>query len=217
MIKLVVLDFDDTLCFTEEAAFHYENDIAKDMGFGPMSRASHKKNWGIPLKDAISDRIPGIDVKEFMRRHDKWFLETVMRGALDPINDENIEVLDRLKKSGRKLAILTARTLPEVRHLLHESNPISASIEKIYHKDNSEYHKPDPRTFGPVLKHFKASPSETVYIGDATTDAQAAKKAGLHFIAVLEAGTRTKEDFKGLGVDHFVDKFTDILPYILKK
>ena len=66
------------------------------------------------------------------------------------------------------------------------------------------------------MKFFNVKPIEVVYVGDSLGDANAAKKAGMHFIAVLESGIRTKNDFKQFPVDFFANKFTDILKYILK-
>lgn len=68
MIKLVALDFDDTLAMTEEATFQMENETARRMGYPPMTREAHKKNWGKPLEEAIVERFPGINPEEFMRK-----------------------------------------------------------------------------------------------------------------------------------------------------
>jgi phosphoglycolate phosphatase len=216
MIKLVILDFDDTLCLTEEACFQSENKVAMEMGFAPMSREVHKSNWGKPLAAAIVERVPGVDIREFMERVEKVMEEYSKEGKQDPITKENLHALDTLRKAGKKIAILTSRSFPEVRHLLHEAHPLSNRVEAFYHKDNSEYVKPDPRVFTQSLSHFKVLPEETVYVGDSVSDAIAAKGAGLYFISVLESELSTKEDFKGQEVDFFAQKFTDILPYILQ-
>ena len=120
-----------------------------------------------------------------------------------------------MEEVGKRLAILTSRSLSEMRHLLHESHPINQKIEKIYHQENSEYLKPDPRVFNQVIDYFDVLPSECVYIGDTVSDAAAAKGAGTHFIAVLESGLKRKKDFDGQNVDFFADKFPDILKYVL--
>jgi phosphoglycolate phosphatase-like HAD superfamily hydrolase len=49
-----------------------------------------------------------------------------------------------------------------------------------------------------------------VYVGDSLTDAEAAKGAGLHFIACLEAGIRTRDDFAIHPVDRFIERFADL-------
>lgn len=215
MIKLVILDFDDTLCLTEEACFDLENKVAGEMGFAPMSRETHKSNWGMLLETAITQRIPGINSEAFMQRLVVVMDEYAEKEELDPITEENLTVLDTLRNEGKKIAILTSRTFSEARHLLHENHPLSSRIEMFYHKDNTDYLKPDPRVFDKALSHFNVLPEEAVYVGDSVGDGVAAKGAGLHFIALLESKIRTKEDFKDLSVDFFAQKFSDILPYIV--
>ncbi len=214
MIKLVIIDFDDTLSLTEKACFKIENQIAKKMGFLPMTHEAHLKNWGTPLREAIKQRVPGINADEFMARLEKTLPEFISKNETDIITDVNFEVLNKLKGLGLKLAILTSRTLGEVRHLIHEDHPLSKKLDAFYHKDNSEYMKPDPRVFNKVLEEFKVKPSEAIYIGDSLGDAISAKKAGLHFIALMESKIKTRDDFKGLGVDFFADNFLKITDYI---
>lgn len=200
---------------TEEACFELENEVVEDMGFPRMSRDTHKVNWGKPLETAIVERVPGIDPVEFMKRASIMIKKYAHEGKLDSIQDRNLEALDALIKSGRKLAILTSRTHGEAKHLLDKNHPINQRMEKIYHKDNSDFHKPNPRVFDKILSDFEVAPGEAVYIGDAVSDAIAAKGAGLHFIAVLESGLRTKEDFAAKNVDDFVSSFSDAVSYIL--
>lgn len=216
MIKVVILDFDDTLCLTEEACYFLENEIAKSMEFPQMSRETHQKNWGVPLKEAIVERIPGIDANEFMKRHELGIVEFVANGRLDTVSAENLVVLHELKKYGKKLVILTSRSLPEIKHLLHENHPLSKMFDGFYHRDNLKYLKPDPRVFNQIFSDFHVEPQECVYVGDAVSDAVAAKGAGMHFIAVLESGLRIKNDFVNNKVDLFVNKFTEILSYIVQ-
>ena len=215
MIKLVVLDFDDTLSLTEEACFYIENEAAQQLGFSPMTREAHLKNWGKPLAEAIVERIPGIDVKAFLIRVEQVRQRYVTEGKADSISKNNQKFLDDLLASGRMLAVLTSRTLEEIKHLLEKDHPLNSRIEKFYHKNSSEYIKPDPRVFDQILKDFSVLNNETIYIGDSFDDAKSAKSAGIHFIAVLESGLRTKESFKGFSVDFFAARLPDAMTYIM--
>lgn len=215
MINVVLLDFDDTLCLSEEACFHLENDVAQGMGHAPMTREIHKKTWGKPTQDIINKRVPGINVKEFVIKMEKRMSEYVDNNKFDRIPERNLSILDSLRQKKKKVAILTSRSLSEAKHLLHSNHPLTKRIDAFYHRDNLDYLKPDPRVFNDALYQFDALPQECVYVGDSITDAQAAKKAGLHFIAVMESGLRSKNDFQNEHVDFFAEKFTDILPYIL--
>lgn len=214
MIKLVMVDFDDTLSMTEDAFFGIENHVAQTMGFEPMTREAHRKNWGRPIQKAIVERIPGIDPDEFLKRLGEILPEFVKTGQADTISDENIRTLEALKKSGRRLAILTSRKTAEARHLLDENHHINRLVEKIYHADNLEFLKPDPRAFRQGLADFNTMPDEAVYVGDSVSDGISAKGAGLHFIALLESGLRSKKEFEATEVDYFAEKFADITAYI---
>jgi len=215
MIKLVIIDFDDTLSLTEEAFFKIENCIAKKMGYPPMKRAAHQKNWGKPVKKAISERIPGINPDKFMEMHKKILPSFVKDGKVDVVSDKNIKTLKTLKNNGKHLVILTSRTFHEVEHLLDKNHHLNKWIEKIYHADNSKYLKPDPKVFNQSFTDFNVKPQETVYIGDSISDGVSAKEAGIHFIALLESGLRAKKDFKSIHVDFFANAFPEIIKYIL--
>ena len=89
MIKLVIFDFDGVLVLTEEETFIMENFIAKKLGFTPMTRDAHQKNWGKPVKEAILERIPGIDPEEFIKTHKEVLPEFVREGKLDVLSEKN--------------------------------------------------------------------------------------------------------------------------------
>jgi len=214
MIKLVIIDFDDTLSLTEEAFFGIENHIANGMGFPPMTREAHQKNWGVPIQKAITQRIPGIDPDEFLKNLGELLPGFVASGRVDTISDENIETLKKLKNGDKHLAILTSRKIQEAKHLLDENHHINKWIEKIYHADNLEYLKPDPRAFTQSFIDFNVEPKETVYIGDSISDGISAKGAGMHFIALLESKLRSRDDFRSVPVDFFAETFPEIIDYI---
>jgi len=215
MIKLVIIDIDDTLTLTEEACFMIENHIAEKMGLPPMSRGDHKKNWGKPIRETIAERIPEIDTEQFMELHKTLLSGFVKEGKLDNISDKNMETLKTLKDKGKRIAIQTSRTFHEVEHLLDKNHDINKWIDKIYYADNSKCLKPDPRVFKQILDDFNVQPEEAVYVGGSVSDGISAKGARLHFIASLESGLRTKENFKSISVDYFVNSFPEILDYIL--
>lgn len=215
MIKLVILDFDDTLALTEESFFHIENHIAEKLGFLPMTREAHQKNWGKPVKEAIVERIPGVDPEMFMKLHKELLPKFVAEMKADVVSQRNIDTLKKIKDNGKHLAILTSRTFHEAIHLLDENHHINKWIEKIYHSDNLKYLKPDPRVFNEALSEFQVKPQEAVYVGDSISDGISSKGAGLHFIALLESGLRKKTDFESINVDFFANTFPDILNYVI--
>lgn len=210
MIKLVVVDFDDTLCLTEEACYQMESRIGLEMGMPLMNREIHKKTFGKPIDEVITERIPGINVSEFMRRLETMYPIYIEKGILDNVNDHNIKTLLNLKAKGKIIGMLTGRALMELKHVLSRDNPLSDIFTLSQYKENSKYHKPDPRVFDIFFSTFNVKPSETLYIGDSINDGLASNGAGIHFLASLESKNRTKEDFKDVKVEYFVNNFTEL-------
>jgi len=210
MIKLILVDFDDTLCLTEEACFRLENEIAAQLGFGPMTRAVHQANWGKPLKNAIQERIPGIDAEAFMELFPKISKKYVEQGTFDHVPEENLAILRQLREKGYKIVIQTSRQRCEVEYLISKENPLTNVIDGFFYQERSQYQKPDPRVFILPTRLFSVTFNETVYVGDAFMDVQWCKAAGVHFIATLESGLRTKEDFEKIGAKWFINKFTEL-------
>ncbi len=212
----MLLDFDDTLCLSEESCFYFENEVAQSMGFPPMSREIHKQTWGQHLQEAITDRIPGINSIEFMKRFESQVPKAIQEGRFDNVPPHNLAVLETIKDEGKKIALITSRSLIEVQSIMDVSHPLSKRIDAFYHRDNVSHIKPDPRVFNKALFEFDVMPIECVYVGDTLKDGFAAKNAGMDFIAVLESGLVSRDTFKNanIAVDYFAEKFTDILPYI---
>jgi HAD superfamily hydrolase (TIGR01549 family) len=136
--------------------------------------------------------------------------EFINNGRIDVVTDENIQALDDLVRSGKRLMILTSRAEIEMLHLLDSKHHLASRIANFYYKENMTHHKPDPRAFEIIEREHGLKPEQCVYVGDSPSDAAAAKGAGLHFIACLESGVRTSDDFSAYPVDSFIQRFTDL-------
>lgn len=210
MVKAVVIDFDDTLCLTEAACFELENEVLATLGRPPMSREIHMETWGKPLFEAIAVRSPGIDISAFEAAFHPLYQQYIKDEKLDVIPSENIAAIDALISTGRDIMVLTSRTHPEVAHLLESDHTLASRVSRFYHKDITHHHKPDPRVFDVLFNETGLAPQDCVYVGDSVSDAAASNAAGLKFIASLEGGLRSQDDFCDYSVDAFIDKFVDL-------
>jgi phosphoglycolate phosphatase len=212
MIRNVIFDLDDTLFMTEEASFHLENEVAILLGHPPMSHAVHLSNWGKPVEEAIVERIPDIEVARFLELMPQVIQEFVASDRIDVLTSDNLEALEILAERGFQLAIVTSRSLSEAQHLLQPDHKLVSLVppQSFFHKDNNLFVKPDPRVFDIVMA--ESVRSEGLYVGDSATDCIAAKGAGLHFVACMESGLRTVEDFAGLDTppDGYIDCLADL-------
>lgn len=214
MISTVIIDVDDTLCLTEEASFHCENEVLARMGRPPMPREIHRATWGEPLLEAIPHRSPGVDPARFAALFPAVHREYLDAGRLDVIPPENLHALDRLAGSGRTVLLLTSRTEAEVRHLLEPDHLLATRIHGAYHGGNTRFRKPDPRAFDELLAESTRAAGDCVYIGDSPGDAHAAGGAGIRFIACLQSGIRRLEEFPTEYVSAAVATFPETAPII---
>lgn len=214
-LSAIIIDFDDTLCMTEEACFELENEVLRRMGRQAQSREVHRQTWGPQLEVAMQTRSPGIDMGEFWRVLDVVRPEFIAAGRFDQVSQASLEALDTLASDGYRLFILTSRVEREVLHLLDPSHHLAGRITEIYHADNTTHIKPDPRAFDALLATHNLSPEECIYVGDSPSDGIAAKGAGMHFIASFESGLRTSDDFADIAIDATISHFTE-LPAAIK-
>jgi phosphoglycolate phosphatase len=210
MICAVIIDVDDTLCLTEEASFHLENEALTQLGRPPMPRALHLATWGEPLLSAITYRSPGVDVTRFAALFPPAHQRYVASGRLDVIPPENLATLDHLLRQGRTVMLLTSRAEPEVRHLLAPDHALATRVTAVYHEGNTRFRKPDPRVFDELLAETGLKPPQCVYVGDSPGDALAAGGAGIPFIACLQSGVRALHEFDPRHVTAAVDSFPRI-------
>jgi phosphoglycolate phosphatase len=215
-IKAVGFDLDDTLVATEEFGFNLENEALAMIGRQTMDRKIHQETWGQHLYEAILERSPGVDVEKFREAFNASFKKHLKVREIDVLAEKTRKALIELGKRAYYLFILTGRDGTETTHLTEGNHPILVHFraEDIFHRDNLDYHKPDPRVFDWLMqKGFR--PEECAYVGDSIYDGQAANGAGLHFVASLESGLKTKDDFSEVEVSAFVNDLSelpDILP-----
>lgn len=216
-IKAVINDVDGNIVKSEEACWLLENEIFGLMGIPPMTREVHQQTWGMHLEHAVVKRSDGAaDPAEFWKLFDPTYKKRVAAGLIDLVTDADLEACTALKQLGLQHFVLTSRTIAEMGHLMSDEGRLAHYVDTFYYKENMEFHKPDPRAFAHIEREHGLKPSDCVYVGDQPGDAAAAKGAGLHFIANLEEGIRSKEDFADYEVDAFIDNFAD-LPATLQK
>lgn len=214
MIKAVALDFDDTLCLTEEPCFRLENEVLRRMGRMSMERKVHVQTWGMQIQDAIRLRSPGIDVDEFWAAMPAVHQELAETGQIDIVPEENLLALDKIAAMGKLLLVLTGRTRLELTHIMDPKHHLSSRIAKFYGVDDTGHAKPDPRAFDVLLRDNNLRPEEVVYVGDSPGDAASSTGCGMSFIASLESGIRTRDNFADYPVTAFVNAFPEIVPII---
>ena len=187
MTRFAVFDCDGTLadsqaniCVAAEQAF-------ADAGLVPPPRAAIRRIVGLSLVEAMRVLLPGGDdaVHERLAADYKAaFHRLRTSGALaeEPLFDEIVAVLDRLRADGWTLGIATGKSDRGLAHLLRDHG-IADRFATLQTADRHPS-KPDPAMLFAAMAETGATPEETVMIGDTSFDMAMAAAAGVRAVGV---------------------------------
>jgi phosphoglycolate phosphatase len=175
--QLAIFDFDGTLADTFGFFIGTHDLIARRHGFAP-------------LDPSRLDEYRGLTPRELMRRQGvpMWKLPFIARDFVALMAASAGEVrlfdgiaaeLEAMHEGGMRLAIVTANSAENVRRAL--GGKLAA---RMAHLETGAGLFGKKRRLERVVKTLRAARGETIYIGDQTTDAEAAGAAGLDFGAV---------------------------------
>jgi pyrophosphatase PpaX len=121
-----------------------------------------------------------------------------------------LDLLEELKRDGRKLGIVTAKRRATV-ELAFETVPIEHLFDVVVAGDETERHKPHPESLLRALAQVGARAAHrAAYVGDSPFDVQAAKAGGLVAIAVTWGRIHLRERLEREEPDHVVDTVEEL-------
>ena len=83
------------------------------------------------------------------------------------------------------------------------------SFETIIGGEDVSNHKPDPEGLLKAIRKLESAPENSLYVGDSVIDAEAAKRAGVPFVAVL-SGVTPRQDFEPYPVYKIIDSLSEL-------
>ncbi len=208
MVKAIIFDLDGTLVNTSRDIQATLNCSLNQYGLRELSLGSIIKFVGDGaeklVERAVGDRTDLVQkvYKDFSVRYANCSNEL---SALYPFEEET---LNKLKKSGVKLALLT--------------NKPQAATNRVYDKflakfgfcivlGQTEYYplKPNPASTMAILQRLDATADECVFVGDGEADIKCARAAGLKCISALW-GFRTREELLDAGAEIFAEDYKEL-------
>jgi len=143
-------------------------------------------------------------------------LVNVYRAHNEPLHAELVccagmeDALERLRKEGRRLGVVTAKRRATV-ELAFAHVPLGHMFETIVGGDETERHKPDPQPLLLGAERLGARPQETAYVGDSPFDVRAAKAAGMASVAVTWGRIHDRARLEREEPDAIVDTAEELL------
>ncbi len=142
------------------------------------------------IKLVILDRdgVVNVDRPDYVKSLDELELITGSAKAIRLLNATGIPVVIATNQACVGKGIITEDDLEEIhQHLQYLLWAEGAEIQQIYYcpdVENPQYRKPAPGMLLEAMQDFHASPAQTVMIGDALRDLEAAQAAGCQAILV---------------------------------
>ena len=191
--KAVLFDFDYTLADSSSAVVDCCNGALASMGLEQAAAADIRRTIGLSIPDTLA-RLAGDE-----HRHREQEFRAHWRKRSDVIMvdqtylyDEAHAAVRALREAGVAAGIVSTKWRQRIVDVLERESLIDG-FAVIVGGDNVAEHKPDPEGLLNAAKSLGAEPAEVIYVGDSTTDAKAAARAGMQFVAVLSGVTEAQE------------------------
>jgi pyrophosphatase PpaX len=140
---------------------------------------------------------------------DNWEERAACETELRP---KAMEVLQELRNSGKKIALLTNSGKKAVKYVLSKFH-MDDYFDIILTRDEVEFMKPSPVGVRLLLNYFKFKPHECMTVGDGVIDILPSKVVGVKTI-VIAGGFTPVEKLKQEKPDYIVYNLIDIVPII---
>jgi HAD superfamily hydrolase (TIGR01509 family) len=195
MVRVVVLDVDGTLMDT--------NYLHTEAWARAFERAGHRvprvrlhkevgKGAGLLIREFVGDEET---VEKIQDLHSEFYGELQEYGH--PLPGAK-ELISSLKERGYEVWLVTSAKDEELEHHMQELEA-EDSVDGVVNSSAVENAKPAPDIFEVALRRAGATADETVTVGDAVWDVEAAREAGIRTVAVLSGGAYHKEDLEEAG------------------
>lgn len=195
----VIFDLDGTLIDSLEDLADSANEAISKHGFRCHPTAAYKKFVGNGVRQLIISAVPSGTDEEIIDKILADYRTIYNNNYINKTRpyDNIIEMLERLKKSGIKMAVCSNKP--------HE--PTNELVEKVLGKHYFEVvfgeregipRKPHPAALLEAAEHMGVVPEKVIYLGDSGGDMLSARNAGMCAAGALW-GFREREELEECG------------------
>jgi HAD superfamily hydrolase (TIGR01509 family) len=195
MARFVVLDVDGTLMDTNYLHTEAWARAFEEVGHRIPRARLHKqigKGSSLLIREFVEDE----ETEERIDKlHSEIYAELQEYGH--PLPGAK-ELISSLRERGYEVWFVTSAKDEELEHHMQELEA-EGRISGVVNSSAVENPKPAPDIFELALQKAGASPDETVAVGDAVWDVEAADAAGIRTVAVLTGGAFSRQELEEAG------------------
>ncbi len=183
-IDAVVFDFDLTLADSTPAVIDCVNYALASLGEPAAAPSIIRRTIGLTLPQTfrmLAGRADSAREAEFAHRFIKRADEVMVSATR--IFERVPQALEALRRRAVRIAIVSTKYRYRIEAILAKA-ALAEAIDIIVGGEDVQRHKPHPEGLLKALTRLGVPPSRAVYVGDHALDAEAARAAGVRFIAV---------------------------------
>jgi len=195
MLRAVIFDFDFTLADSTAGAIDCINHALQCLGLPNAPDRRVLESIGLSLPDTFAYITGKTDpfMEESFARHFVARADEVM-ADLTVLYKDVPPVVRTLQAAGLAQGIVSGKFRYRIERIVAREQLVDC-FPVIVGAEDTPYHKPHPAGLLQAMSRLGCQPDEVVYIGDHLVDAQAARGAGIGFVAVL-TGMSGRQDFR---------------------
>lgn len=191
MKKYLLFDHDGVLVDTEPWYFRAGQRALADLDV-TLDQEQYLEDMSRGLGTWTRARSAGIDEQTISRQRelrDAYYQEYL---RTEPIEIEGVvDALAELSEHVRMAIVTTARRVDF--ELIHEKRQITPFMDFVLVREDYELAKPHPEPYLTGLKHFGATPEETLVVEDSSRGLSSAVAAGIDCVVVENEFTRAQD------------------------
>ena len=188
--KSVIFDFDYTLVDSSEGVIECVNYALRNMNLPAASGGDIRQTIGLSIGDTLRRLTESSCQADQIDQFSKFFTEKA-----DQVMQQQMVLFDSVKPTvkalldgGLTLGIVSTKFRYRIEAFL-EKEDIAHVFAVVVGGEDVVSHKPDPAGMQMAIERLGCKPSDVVYVGDSTVDAETARNAATPFIAVLSGVT----------------------------
>ncbi len=220
MYTSVLFDFDGTLADSAQCSVIATQNAFAGMALPAPAASEIIDNMGIPIEKSFRDMGAHDFSESQFERLLVLFREIYKKGGDNHITAFSgaVDLLNALKAQGKNIAIITSKKTDVAARNARKLG-FSLYVDLIVGSDKVTQYKPHPEGIFMAMDYFGIDNNmrgEVIIVGDAVTDIEMGKNAGISTCAVTW-GAHRKEKLQLSAPDYIADSFSALFELLHKK
>jgi phosphoglycolate phosphatase len=202
--RSAIFDFDFTLADSSDGVFDCVNTALAAMGVAPARREDVNATIGLSLPHTFT-KLTGSAaanrqsefVDRFHRRADDVMVDSAVLFEFVP------GALREIRRQGISMAVASTKRRVHIEAILKRES-LGDAFDAVVGGNDVQNLKPHPEALFAAMRRLGVSPWDCIYVGDSIVDAEAARRAGIQFVAVL-SGVTSRADFDSFPVSEILN------------